>query len=173
MALWILLPVLHKLLNSGFRVLGLLEGHWLINLCPQKPKLAHFTFSLPKVSVLLSMNSASTHVLPCTLYQHTGLFLQSNTDNKTNISPLSKATQWRHEDAFQPELEWGFFFIIICKKCLNFLYLALGGNRHSETCTHTHSQDWYLDSVGHLELLLGPVQSCLLMVALPGHGWTR
>lgn len=42
MALWILLPVLHKLLNSGFHELGLLEGHWLINLCPQEAQISTF-----------------------------------------------------------------------------------------------------------------------------------
>lgn len=34
MTLWILLPVLDEQLSSGFRVLGLLEAHWLINVCP-------------------------------------------------------------------------------------------------------------------------------------------
>lgn len=66
MTLWILLPVLHRQLSLGFHVLGLLEGHWLINVCPQEAQIAHFTFALPKVSVLLSMSSASTHRLSCT-----------------------------------------------------------------------------------------------------------
>lgn len=34
MTLWILLPVLDEQLSSGFRVLGLLEAHRLINVCP-------------------------------------------------------------------------------------------------------------------------------------------
>lgn len=66
MTLWILLPVLHRQLSLGFHVLGLLEGQWLINVCPQEAQIAHFTFALPKVSVLLSMSSASTHGLSCT-----------------------------------------------------------------------------------------------------------